>query len=39
MVPRLRSMGYDVTFKEFDGRHELPPDIAMEALKWVTAPA
>jgi hypothetical protein len=29
-------MGYDVTFKEFDGRHELPPDIAVEAMKWVT---
>jgi len=36
MVPRLLSMGYDVTFKEFDGRHELPPDIAVEALKWMT---
>jgi len=35
MVPRLRSMGYDVTFREFDGRHELPPDIAIEALKWM----
>src|SRR6185369_13222332 len=28
IVPRLRSMGYDVTFREFDGRHEMPPDIA-----------
>src|SRR5215510_2894351 len=37
MVPRLRSMGYDVTFKEFEGRHELPPEIAMEALKWMAA--
>jgi phospholipase/carboxylesterase len=37
MVPRLRSMGYDVTFKEFDGRHELPPAIAEEALKWMSA--
>jgi predicted esterase len=36
MVPRLRSMGYDVTFKEFDGRHELPPPIAEEALRWMT---
>src|SRR5262249_11596738 len=35
MVPRLRSMGYDVTFKEFEGRHELPPEIAMEALTWM----
>jgi phospholipase/carboxylesterase len=33
MVPRLLSMGYDVTFKEFNGRHELPPEIALEALR------
>ena len=37
IVPRLRSMGYDVTFREFEGRHELPPDIASEALQWMTA--
>jgi phospholipase/carboxylesterase len=37
IVARLRSMGYDVTFREFDGRHELPPDIAVEALRWMTA--
>ncbi|HUR35121.1 MAG TPA: alpha/beta fold hydrolase [Vicinamibacterales bacterium] len=35
IVPRLRSMGYTVTFREFDGRHELPPAIAMEALQWL----
>ena len=35
MVPRLLSMGYDVTFRQFEGRHELPPDIAMEALRWM----
>jgi phospholipase/carboxylesterase len=35
IVPRLRSMGYDVTFREFEGRHELPPDIASDALKWM----
>jgi phospholipase/carboxylesterase len=37
MVPRLRTMGYDVTFREFPGRHELPPDIATEALRWMLA--
>ena len=37
IVPRLRSMGYDVTFREFEGRHELPPDIATEALRWMAA--
>ena len=35
IVPRLRSMGYDVTFREFEGRHELPPDIADEAMRWM----
>jgi phospholipase/carboxylesterase len=37
IVPRLRGMGYDVTFREFDGRHELPPDIAADSLRWMTA--
>jgi phospholipase/carboxylesterase len=37
IVPRLKSMGYDVTFREFEGRHELPPAIANEALRWMTA--
>src|SRR5207249_8920810 len=37
IVPRLRSMGYDVTFREFDGRHEMPPDVAGEALRWMAA--
>jgi phospholipase/carboxylesterase len=35
IVPRLRSMGYDVTFREFDGRHEVPPDVAREGLQWL----
>ena len=35
IVPRLRRSGYDVTFREFDGRHEVPPDIAAEGMKWM----
>ena len=35
IVPRLKGMGYDVTFREFEGRHEMPPAIATEALRWV----
>jgi predicted esterase len=35
IVPRLRSRGYDVTYREFDGRHELPPEIAGDAMRWV----
>jgi phospholipase/carboxylesterase len=37
MVPRLRAMGYDVVFREFEGRHELPPAIAREALQSIAA--
>lgn len=36
IVPRLRSMGYEVTYREFEGRHELPPDLASEATRWMT---
>lgn len=31
----LKSHGYDVTFREFDGDHEIPADIAREGLRWV----
>lgn len=34
IVPDLKRLGYDVTFREFDGGHEVPPAIATEALKW-----
>lgn len=33
-VPRLRKLGYDVTYREFEGRHQLPPPIAHEAFTW-----
>jgi predicted esterase len=32
---RLTARGFDVTFREFDGDHEIPPDIAREGLRWV----
>jgi phospholipase/carboxylesterase len=31
----LKSRGYEVTFREFQGRHEIPSDIMREGLKWV----
>jgi len=31
----LRKQGYDVLFREFNGRHEVPPAIATEAFKWM----
>lgn len=33
-VPRLKKLGYDVTYHEFDGRHQVPDDIAREAFDW-----
>jgi len=33
----LKASGYDVTFREFDGDHEIPPEVAREGLKWVAA--
>lgn len=35
MVPELRGEGYDVEYHEFDGRHEVPPEIAQLAAAWV----
>ena len=31
----LKEQGYDVTFREFDGDHEIPTDVAREALTYV----
>jgi phospholipase/carboxylesterase len=35
IVPALRSRGYDVTFREFNGPHTVPPEVAAEAMKWL----
>ena len=35
IVPQLERRGYDVTFREFDGGHQVPPDIARDAMRWV----
>lgn len=37
IVPILTKAGYDVTFREFEGGHEIPAQIATESLKWATA--
>ena len=37
IVPRLQRLGYDVTFREFNGRHEVPPPIAAEGMRWAAA--
>lgn len=38
IVPRLRSDGYDVDYREFDGAHEVPPGLAAAAVTWLAAP-
>ena len=34
IAANLKARGYDVTFREFAGDHEIPPDIAREGLLW-----
>ena len=36
-IPNVKSLGYDVTYREHDGRHQLPPDIARQACEWFTS--
>jgi phospholipase/carboxylesterase len=33
-VPELRDEGYDVTYQEFEGKHEISPRISHDALDW-----
>ena len=33
-VPRLKALGYDVRYREYEGRHELPPEILREVIAW-----
>jgi phospholipase/carboxylesterase len=35
-VPRLRGLGYDVTYREYDGRHGVPPEVVAEGFEWLT---
>jgi predicted esterase len=34
IVPQLKQDGYRVTYREFEGKHTLPPDVAAEAMRW-----
>jgi phospholipase/carboxylesterase len=36
IVPELERGGYDVLYREFDGGHTIPPEIALEAVGWFT---
>jgi len=35
IVPALKKAGFDVTFRQFDGGHEVPPAIARAGLQWL----
>lgn len=37
LVPRLKVLGYDVTYEEFDGGHEVPEKIVGRAVRWLLA--
>ncbi len=34
IVPMLKQQGYGVTYREFEGKHTLPPAVASEAMRW-----
>lgn len=38
IVPALRNSGYDVEYTDFDGGHEVPPEIGGAALDWFLGP-
>lgn len=38
LVPELRESGYEVTYEEFAGGHQIPPRVAEEAARWWLAP-
>jgi len=37
IVPALRDEDYDVTYVEFDGRHEVPPPVTARAARWLSS--
>jgi phospholipase/carboxylesterase len=38
-VPRLQKLGYDVTFREYEGRHGVPPAVVREGFEWFLKPS
>jgi len=39
IVPLIEAAGYDVEYREFDGPHAVPPNIARDAVAWMGAVA
>ena len=38
IVPQLERAGYEIRYREFEGGHAVPPDVAREAIGWFVAP-
>ena len=38
IVPQLRQLGYDLTVREFDGGHVVPPAVVEDAVRWLGRP-
>ena len=38
LVPEIERMGYEVTYREFEGPHVVPPGIGHEAVEWLNEP-
>jgi phospholipase/carboxylesterase len=36
-VPRLKGLGYDVTYREYEGRHGVTPAVVREGFEWFLA--
>ena len=36
VVRRLKALGYDVTYEEFDGGHTVPDGVVRKAVGWLT---
>ncbi len=37
IVPKIQKVGYSVEYREFEGPHTIPPDIAQAAVEWFLA--
>ncbi len=37
IVPQLKRAGYGIRYREFEGGHTIPPDVAREAVNWFVA--
>jgi predicted esterase len=35
IAPRLEAAGYALRYREFDGGHTIPPEVAQEAVDWL----